>query len=406
MNIAFLGGIFPKHLEESIFKNSNQGIQFAANNLQWKIILGLDLHNEKPIQICNLVFVGSYPFRYKQLFLKTAKFSHTFGSKDINHGFFNLTGFKYLSRTLVATRGLLKWGRNHKSESAIIIYSIHTPFLIAAMLTKIMFKSIKLCLIIPDLPEFMSDSRNSFYRFFKRIDKIIIERCLKFINGFVVLSEHMVSSLRINNRPWIRIEGIGSDSLPNNITQRDSEHMKVILYSGTLARIYGIINLLDAFRKIRKSNYRLWICGEGDAKEVINKRAAEDERIKYYGKLPLNEVLRLQMNATVLVNPRTSEGEFTKYSFPSKIIEYLSSGTPTIMHRLLGIPKEYFNYCFIEETETVNGLSNQIVSVCEMSKEKRREIGLKARNFILSEKNPSVQGKKIHQFLLEFIDQH
>ena len=38
------------------------------------------------------------------------------------------------------------------------------------------------------------------------------------------------------------------------------------------------------------------------------------------------------------VNPRQNNEEFTKYSFPSKTMEYLASGVPVVAYKLDGIP--------------------------------------------------------------------
>lgn len=44
--------------------------------------------------------------------------------------------------------------------------------------------------------------------------------------------------------------------------------------------------------------------------------------------VPNSGVLKAQSESEILVNPRNDNNEFTKYSFPSKVIEYLGSGTP------------------------------------------------------------------------------
>ena len=174
----------------------------------------------------------------------------------------------------------------------------------------------------------------------------------------------------------------------------------MVFYSGTLARRYGVLNLIKAFSLIVDSSYRLWICGEGDSRSEIQDFSKNDKRIFYYGQLPTEKVFQLQKQATVLVNPRTSEGEFSKYSFPSKTMEYLASGTPTILFKLDGIPDEYLQYCFTVKQETVECLSETIVTVCSKSQEDLFEFGRKASNFIKNFKNPEFQVNKIKDMLL------
>lgn len=67
--------------------------------------------------------------------------------------------------------------------------------------------------------------------------------------------------------------------------------------------------------------------------------ATKDRRIQYLGSIPHDEILQLQRTASLLVNPRTPEGIYTKYSFPSKTMEYLASGTPTLYMNCQEFPR-------------------------------------------------------------------
>jgi glycosyltransferase involved in cell wall biosynthesis len=150
---------------------------------------------------------------------------------------------------------------------------------------------------------------------------------------------------------------------------------------------------------IPNSDYRLWICGEGNAKEKVLDSAKLDGRVIYYGQLPHKDIIRLQKTVTVLINPRTSEGEFSKYSFPSKTLEYMASGTPCILYKLEGIPFEYYEYCYIIEDESITGVKEKIIEVCTKNQIELDEFGKKAANFIFNYKNPSYQVKKIFDMI-------
>ena len=109
--------------------------------------------------------------------------------------------------------------------------------------------------------------------------------------------------------------------------------------------------------------------------------------------------MALQKNAVVLINPRQNNEEFTKYSFPSKNLEYLSSGVPLIAYKLDGIPNEYDDYIIYPENDSVYSLSDTITNICNLTKEERKAIGLKAKKFVLENKNNKVQAKKIIDFI-------
>lgn len=396
MNVLFLGGLFPNELQQEIKINSKGLIQNAANNLQWSIVKGLDYYYRN-LKIITIPYIGSFPLNYKKPQINDLSFSHIKGAKDQSVGFLNLPLINLFSRFINCKREIENWRKSINGNKQILIYSIHTPFLKAAVEQKKKDPKLNICLIVTDLPEYMSGSSKIVYRFLKNIDSKIINKLLKDVDSFVLLTDFMAEALNIKQKPWIRIESIFDSSLNSELIEK--EELKTIMYSGTLARRYGISNLIDAFSSIKSENYRLWICGDGDSRGLIENSAKKDKRIIFYGQRTHEEVLVLQKKATVLINPRTSEGEFTKYSFPSKIMEYLASGTPTIIHRLPGVPDEYFQYCFVAEKENAQGLQKMVSYVCDKKQDELNEFGNKARQFILKNKNPVFQVKKLYDML-------
>ncbi len=394
MNVIFLSGLFPKEIRNEIENNSIGVIQYAADALQWALVNGLDIQT-KSLKIVNLLYIGSYPLRYKDYKIKPSIFSHTYGATDINVGFLNLPLYKLFSRYLNAKKCMEEVLQNN--SEVIVIYSIHTPFIKAAVDLKKRNPSIKICLVVPDLPEFMGGKDYFFFRILKKYEQKFLNKLLKKIDAFVLLSEYMHKPLNVQERPWVRVEGIFNSSDDVEVVKK--EDFKTIFYSGTLAKRYGIMKLLEAFSMIKDENYRLWICGDGDAKYEMDEMVRKDIRISNFGQISREEVLKLQKRATVLVNPRTSEGEFTKYSFPSKTMEYLASGTPSVMYKLAGIPEEYFEYCFISEEETSKGLYQTLISVCNLKQTELDKFGEKAKRFILENKTEEKQGKVIYNML-------
>jgi glycosyltransferase involved in cell wall biosynthesis len=244
-------------------------------------------------------------------------------------------------------------------------------------------------------------SDNSFFtRINKKIDNFLgtnIVKSLDNVDGYVLLTEHMTERLPIGNKPWMVMEGIYNTN--DNITNVPKEPYKTILYTGNLAKRYGILDLLDAFTKIEKQNYRLWIRGNGECLKEIKEAANKDKRILYFDQLSRTELIKLQKKATVLVNPVHSHEEFTKFFFPSKTMEYMASGTPTLMSKLPCLPKEYEPYIYFFDDESVEGMKNKIIEICEKSQEELNESGEKAAEFIHTQKNEITQTKKIIEFI-------
>jgi glycosyltransferase involved in cell wall biosynthesis len=208
----------------------------------------------------------------------------------------------------------------------------------------------------------------------------------------------MTTMLPVENKPFIVVEGIYNPDRELDMASELKDD-KIILYTGTLMKRYGVLNLVNAFLKIKSKSVSLIVCGEGDAKNEILKLSQRDSRIIYKGLMAHGEVLSLQKRATLLVNPRTPEGIYTKYSFPSKIMEYFASGSPTLMYKLPGIPEEYYDFCYSIEMLGEGALASKIDELLGLPPEELKQKGLSAREFVLSQKNPEVQCAKIIEML-------
>jgi len=403
MDLAFICGLFPKYLEKEIINQSIGRIDFAANNLQWSFVKGLDFHNKKPIKLFNCVYIGSFPGRYKKVNIKTENFSHSAGASDTNIGFYNLMGWKLFDRFLKTFYYVNKWAKNDRKEKKVVlIYAMHTPFLLSSMLVKRLNKNVKLCLIIPDLPQYMSDDRNIIRRIFKYIDNQIIKFATRSMDCFVLLSDFMIEKIDVGKKPWERIEGMfDNNELSTSVVAEGPSNIKCIMYSGNLDISQGIIDLLSAFATINKENYRLWFTGYGNGLKDIKEASEKDFRIHYFENLTKEELQARQKEATVLINPLKPTHPKVKYFFPSKTMEYLASGKVTLMYKLPSIPKEYYDHIYFFDGDTIDDMKNKIIEICEMPTSELNKFGEKAKAFILNLKTPIKQCEKLYNTLLK-----
>ena len=104
-----------------------------------------------------------------------------------------------------------------------------------------------------------------------------------------------------------------------------------------------------------------------------------------------------QLKATLLVNPRSTNEEYTKYSFPSKNMEYMVSDSPTLTCNLPGVPEEYQQYVYLIKDETVEGLTNTLRAVLSKTREELHQRGMEVevRCYVLDNKNNVVQAGKV-----------
>jgi glycosyltransferase involved in cell wall biosynthesis len=170
------------------------------------------------------------------------------------------------------------------------------------------------------------------------------------------------------------------------------------MYSGGLSSEYGIINLLEAFIEISNKNLELWFYGKGDAESIIKDFENKDSRIFYKGCLQNDKIKKIQTEVSLLINPRPTDLPDGKYSFPSKILEYLESGTPALVTKLKGIPIEYYDHLLFMDSLNKVDIRNKIIEVYNMDKIELQQIGLNGKYFS-EQKNIENQGKKIIQFI-------
>ena len=100
-------------------------------------------------------------------------------------------------------------------------------------------------------------------------------------------------------------------------------------------------------------------------------------------------------NAAVLVNPRQNNEEYTKYSFPSKNIDYLMSGNPVVSYRLDGIPNIYEKFLYYVPETSIDSLSGVIQKVLKTSKIETEAKSKAAFQYLSQMRNSDAVVKKI-----------
>jgi len=393
VGILYIGSFYEESRYEEIWTNSRSFQVFSGHTFQNALLHGFVFNENKNINyIINAPAIGSYPFRYKKIYYRKSSFSLN-GVKGINCSFLNLTLIKNMSIYYSMKREIKRWYLNNNSKRKIlIVYSLIPSYLFAALDIKKQFSDVYVCVIILDLPQYFGDNSSYVYNsYIKLITKNINDR-INEADSFVLLTKQMADALKIPpSKSFIVIEGVYKDNAEISFEKLK----KTILYSGKLDKRFGIYEMLESFTMIEDKGYNLLICGGGIDKELVQKYCKIDNRIKYLGVMHPAEVYKLQSKATLLINPRNPSGEYTKYSFPSKTMEYMASGTPTVMYRLPGMPDEYSDFLILLKDTSLTTLKDTLIEWCEKDEQTLHNYGIKARDFILKNKNANVQAKKI-----------
>ena len=280
-----------------------------------------------------------------------------------------------------------------KKDSAVIVDGLNRVTALSGMLAA-RLRGCPCIGIVTDLPDMLGGGR-----FSKSMANFVIRHC----TGYVLLTEAMNDYLNKSGKPYVILEGHSDITMRDRIPSLEKKAMpRICFYAGGVSKQYGLGNLVDGFRKANIENARLHIYGPGDYVEELRQIAKEDPRIFYGGMLLNAEIVDKEMEAALLVNPRPTDEEYVKYSFPSKTMEYMSTGTPVLTTVLPGMPKEYHPYVYLLEEETADGIAKKLQQVLAQSDEALFRKGGEARAFILDQKNNVIQGKKILDMLEKF----
>lgn len=256
-------------------------------------------------------------------------------------------------------------------------------------------RKIPVATIVTDLPDMMSQggiARRINNRFFKSVD------------GFIILTEQMNARINLKAKPFIVLEGHVDSALGEAEADKKEEQLsgkKVVVYAGSVNRIYGIENLVEGFLLSNLDNAELRVYGDGDYAEKVKEAAKKYSNVKYMGVCDNSEVVKAEQSAALLVNPRPAAPEYTRYSFPSKNMEYMVSGTPVLTTKLPGMPKEYYPYVYLLEDETPMGVSDALREIFSLTADERGKKGEAARRFVLEHKSNVIQAKRITDFLMK-----
>ncbi len=402
IDILFLGRLFSRKNEQEIRSKARVDMQDAANVLQWNLIDGFISNGCQKMTVVSYLPIDSFPNHYKDAFVKDE--IHEIGDNIKFHqvGFCNITKIKQILNKKACSKVVKKWAKDRGERKKVIVcYTCNNVLMRAIRDAKKSNPNITAVQVIADITEFAAnDTPNTIRRIYTKMQLKTNDKLSRYVDKYVLLTELMKDKLKIE-KPHIVMEGI--------VPQREeyapvSENdVKSVLYTGSLNKKYGIIELLRAFENIHSPEYRLVICGLGNAEEDVRSLASRDSRVDFKGKVTHSDVLKLQSEVTVLVNPRQNNEEFTKYSFPSKTMEYLSSGKPVIAYKLDGIPDEYDEYINYVSDNTPETLAKVIQHVCELPEEERSLMGQKAQKFVLENKNYKVQSKRILDFIEKVI---
>jgi glycosyltransferase involved in cell wall biosynthesis len=319
---------------------------------------------------------------------------------NVKYRYIPMINLPVLKNMLVFIGAFLKvilWAICNRTSQRVVICDILNASVSAAALLACRLTGTETLAIVTDLPNLIVSGNKS--GLVRRVHNKVVSAFMVNYDRYVLLTEQMNQVVNIHSRPYMVMEGLVDAGVATASQPKKKAGEKIVLYAGSIYEQYGVKTLIEAFMRLRGEDLRLFILGPGAMAEDMLCYTKQDFRITYFGIVHNKEVVQKQSEASLLVNPRPSLEEFAKYSFPSKNMESMASGTPLVTTPLPGMPQEYYPFVYLFDDESVEGMARTLEMLLSKPSEELCEFGAKARQFVLTVKNNTVWAKRILTFL-------
>jgi len=166
-------------------------------------------------------------------------------------------------------------------------------------------------------------------RFLRLIAETTKRLCNNHLDGAVCTNRKLEQVLTTDNTAVVR--GYPSIGMPETLPDpdyADPDHV-VVMFAGHFDRVRGIDRFLDIATTVDVEGVRFWISGTGyeEQKHRVRDRVQQldDDRITYFGTLPWEEYRTRIVSADILVNFQSPEAPISEYTFPSKLLDFMSA---------------------------------------------------------------------------------
>lgn len=398
MKVLFVGSLINGDTLDTIVRLSRIKPSNSAVNFENMLIKGM-VENGIDVDVISLPTVGTFPGGNMALW-SARKEKLDFGQTVRWIPCINLPVLKQLTAQVSTTFMLVRWILKNRGEKdkLILNYSIYPPYSSATQRIGRLF-GVKTSSIITDLPEALYQMKER-HGLNKRLADRYSAKMKQLQSGFdyyVLLTEPMIRTLKLEDKPHMIMEGMSDPSIFDGLNPSQKNEKKTVMYSGALSKSFNVQALVDGFMQT-EGDYILWLFGYGDLIDYIRDCGKKDPRIHYFGKVDRRILLQHQQMAHLLISTKSPNAYHADYAFPSKILEYMTSGTAVASTMVGGIPKEYFDYIYPIIGDTAEAVSLCIAQLLEKDYAELEEKGKKSREYAILKKNYRHQAQRIADF--------
>lgn len=377
-----------------------KGVSVAGNKMQLNILSRLK--EDVNLYVITVHPMAPYPtdkvlvYKRQEKQLVNNLISH-------NVGFINLPIIKQFIQSHNCKKLAEKYIKKHP-DAIVLTFNMFPQVGNTAVYLKKKYKS-TVATILADPPVDDRDSRGTLSAFLynRYFDKT--KNNYKMTDKVITLNAFARHEYAPQSKFIVMEGGVDASSINKHHTDKPVEThnyeledgRRHIVYGGSLADYSGIKALVMAMDDVKQDDIILDIYGDGTLKNWVIER--QNEHICFHGRVSNDQMLGIMSKAWLLINPRPVDTFMAKTTFPSKIFEYLLSGTPVLSTKLNGFTDDYIDKMFWIEKDDPDGIADAINSVCDCTKGDLEAMANRAYKFVIKEKNWDRQVKRIAKFI-------
>lgn len=396
MKVLYIGYLLP---EEDYKKN--KALSFAAGRFERGLVDSLSKNDKIDIETITIEPVlnrfpgGKFWIKKRE---KLSLLDTQTNSTSI--GYINFPFLKHICLYNEMWKYIQNWAKKYPREEKVIIsYNADVPIIQIGLRAE--KNGIHYIPILADIPFYDEIQDQQHISLSRRLSKIGHEsqyKNLPKLKQAVVLNENAAADFHLPNH--LLIEGAITEAETHfKIVHSGPEERKNVFYCGLLGPFHGTDSLIDAAKRLPDISFQL--CGRGESSEYISKIESAANGLKnlhYFGEVDNDKLRTLQAEADLMVIPHPIALKQLRYQFPSKLMTCMSTGVPVLMTKLPGLPVEYSQHVLFVDGDSGEKIADGIRKFFSIDFEKRIQMGIDARNFVIQNKTWDIQGKKIIHF--------
>lgn len=221
----------------------------------------------------------------------------------------------------------------------------------------------------------------------------------KNLSGYIALTSSLNELFNEQQKPCLILEGIVENDSPEKIK---TNFGKYIFFAGSLMEKYGVMNLINCYKRLEKCGHNLVICGHSGNNALIEESIKSDPRIIFLGNISNSEVMSLEASAWANINPRIYSEDLDRYSIPSKVLEYLNSGVPTISVKNSKLQKVFNNDAIWSKSASPEDLLASVRLLDSLSVEEYKALANNSKEKVKKYYSINAVSDKLNGFLYLF----